>query len=136
MKRALLLLVIGVVVSSALAACSHNPNAPNDALATGRWTGDGACLSVTETICDLVVGCGHGQFARPTIHADGTFDVDGTYRIEAGPISINPAPAAHFSGFIRGAVLIIKVVPSVDTIPLAAYSVQRNGAGICTVPCV
>jgi hypothetical protein len=44
---------------------------------------------VTDSGCNLAVGCGHGQFPRPTVRADGTFDVDGKYRIEVGPISID-----------------------------------------------
>lgn len=74
--------------------CVETPSQPRDTtLPTGRWTGDGACLSVAVGGCDLVVGCGHGQFRPPAIRADGTFQVSGTFRIEAGPVSINPAPA-------------------------------------------
>jgi hypothetical protein len=77
-------------------ACNRSPAGPSEGpLATGRWTGDGACLSVTDTGCNLAVGCGHGQFPRPIIRAGGTFNVDGTYRIEVGPISIEPAPPAR-----------------------------------------
>src|SRR5215510_14232438 len=88
------------LVSFLVVACGETATEPGDTmiLTTGRWTGDGACLSVAADGCDLVVGCGHGQFPVPTARADGTFQVDGTYRIEAGPISINPAPPATFSG--------------------------------------
>jgi hypothetical protein len=78
-------------------ACAETPTQPRGAnLSTGRWTGDGACLSAAVDGCDLVVGCGHGQFPLPVVRTDGTFDVNGTYRIEVGPISINPAPPATF----------------------------------------
>ena len=96
-----------------MAACTETPAQPRDTtLPTGRWTGGGTCLSVAVDGCDLVVGCGHGQFAQPEVHADGTFAVSGTYRIEVGPISINPAPPATFSGILRGETLTLSVTPS------------------------
>jgi hypothetical protein len=73
---------------------------------------------------------------RPTLRADGTFDVDGTYRIEAGPISIEPAPAAHFSGSMIGSRLTLRVVPSVLSLPAATYSMMLTGAGACAVRCL
>jgi hypothetical protein len=87
--------------------------------------------------CDLVVGCGHGQFPPPVIQADGTFEVTGTYRIEAGPISINPAPPATFSGILRGQTLTLSVTPSDPSLRPASYALQlTNGSGKCAVPCV
>jgi hypothetical protein len=103
----------------------------------GRWTGDGACLSVAIDGCDLVVGCGHGQFAQPDVHADGTFAISGTYRIEVGPISINPAPPAMFSGVLKGQTLTLSVTPSDPSLRPASYMLQlTNDAGTCAVPCV
>jgi len=93
-------------------------------------------LSVTDSDCNLAVGCGHGQFPRPVLRADGTFDVDGTYRIEVGPISIQPAPPAHFSGSIIGARLILNVVPAAGSPGPASYSMTRTNAGTCPIPCV
>ena len=129
-------LAIGAFVA-ALIACTSNLAAPTPGpLASGRWTGDGACLAVTDTSCNLAVGCGHGQFPRPTILADGSFDVDGTYRIEAGPVSIQPAPPAHFSGTLIGARLMLTVMPSGSLQP-ASYSMTLSAtAGTCPVPCV
>jgi len=87
--------------------------------------------------CDLVVGCGHGEFAPPVVRADGTFDADGTYRIEVGPISINPAPPAHFSGILRGQSLTLTVTPGDPALRPATYGFQlTNGSGKCAVPCV
>ena len=132
-----LALVLALFESLAVAACHSNPTGPNDGpLAIGRWTGDGACLSVADAGCNLAVGCGHGQFPRPTLRADGTFAVDGTYRIEAGPISIEPAPPAHFSGSMTGSRLMLTVVPSITSLPQASYSMTLGGTGTCTVPCV
>ena len=128
--------VATLVACAALLSCVRNSAGPTEgALATGRWTGDGACLSVADTACNLAVGCGHGEFPRPTIRADGTFDVDGTYRIEIGPISINPAPPAHFSGVVTGSRLTVTVVPSGSLLP-ASYSMTSTTAGTCPIPCV
>jgi hypothetical protein len=130
-------LVLCFVVGTLVSGCHSNPTAPNSGpLAIGRWTGDDACLSVSDTGCNLVVGCGHGQFPRPTLRADGTFDVDGTYRIEVGPISIEPAPSAHFSGSVVGSRLMLTVVPSLASLPPASYSITLTGTGACVVPCV
>jgi hypothetical protein len=92
---------------------------------------------VTAATCDLVAGCGHGQFPSPTVRADGTFDVDGTYRIEVGPISINPAPPATFSGVVNGQTLTVTVTPRDPSIRPATYVLRpTSGTGTCTVPCV
>jgi hypothetical protein len=116
--------------------CSRAPAGPTPRpLATGRWTGDGACLSVADMACDLAVGCGHGQFPPPTIRADGTFDIDGTYRIEVGPISVDPAPPAHFSGVVNGSRLTLTVTPS-GSLPPATYALAPTTAGTCPIPCV
>jgi hypothetical protein len=134
--RATRLFVVALVVGGSLLGCNGNPSGPGDGpLATGRWTGEGACLSVTDSGCNLAVGCGHGQFSRPNIRADGTFDVDGTYRIEVGPISIDPPPPAHFSGTVTGSRLILNVMPS-GSIPSASYSMTPTTAGMCPIPCV
>jgi hypothetical protein len=130
-------LVLSLVVATFVSSCQGSPTGPNGGrLATGRWTGGGACLSVTDTACDLVVGCGHGQFQRPTLRADGSFEVNGTYRIEAGPISIEPAPPAQFWGLVSGSRLTLTVVPSVASLPSASYSMTLTGTGTCVVPCL
>jgi hypothetical protein len=128
-------LVGALVACGCLLACHGSPTGPGEGpLATGRWTGEGACLSV-DAVCNLVVGCGHGQFTRPIIRADGTFDVDGTYRIEIGPVSIDPAPPAHFSGSVTGSRLIVSVMPS-GSLPPASYSMTPTLSGTCSIPCV
>jgi len=129
---------IAFAICAAIAACSGGPADPRGGpLPTGRWTGDGACLSVTESECNLAVGCGHGVFPRPTIGADGTFGVDGTYRVEVGPISINPGPPAYFSGSVSDSLTItLRVVPTSANSPPASYVLRPAGAGGCPIPCV
>lgn len=125
-----------VLALCALFACHRSPTEPSESmLADGRWTGGNACLSVTGAGCDLVVGCGHGRFPKPAIRGDGTFDVEGTYRIEAGPVSQDPAPPAHFSGSVLGTGVTLKVVPS-DPLPPATYSMGPAAPGSCAVACV
>ena len=132
-----LALVLALFESLAVAACHSNPTGPNDGpLALGRWTGDGACLSVADAGCNLAVGCGHGQFPRPNVRADGTFDVEGTYRIEAGPASIDPAPPAHFSGSVVGSQIKLTVVPTIASLPPMSFSMSPTTAGTCPIPCV
>src|SRR5713226_3107950 len=136
-RRRARVLVVALVAYGSLLGCYGNPSGPGAGpLATGRWTGDGACLGVTDTGCNLAVGCGHGQFARPTLRADGTFDIDGTYRVEIGPISIDPAPPAHFSGLVTGSRLILNVVPAAASLPPASYSMTPAASGTCPIPCV
>jgi hypothetical protein len=119
-------------------ACARTPTRPGDTgLPTGRWTGEGVWVFVTSDGCDLVVGCGHGQFPPPVVHADGTFKVNGTYRIEAGPVSINPAPPATFSGVLTGQTLMLSVTPTEPSLQPASYVLQPATASAkCTVPCV
>jgi hypothetical protein len=133
--RASVLLSLLVACVSQL-ACHSNPAGPGAQLATGRWAGDGACLSVADTECNLTVGCGHGQFPRPIVRSDGTFEVDGSYRIEIGPISIEPAPPAHYSGSVDGSRLLLTVVPSIPSLPRMSYSMTRASIGLCSIACL
>jgi hypothetical protein len=69
-------LVVALVACGGLLGCHGSPSDPGEGpLTTGRWTDEGACLSVTDTGCNLAVGGGHGQFPRPTARAYGAFDV-------------------------------------------------------------
>jgi hypothetical protein len=128
-----LVLLIGVLAW----ACTSSPTAPQSGpLAIGRWSSAaGQCLTVTESVCNFVAGCGHGVFPRPTLSTDGSFEVDGTYRIEVGPISIQPAPPAHFSGSLTDGRLLLTVTPTAPLTP-ASYTMTLSGTGTCSVPCL
>src|ERR1700687_1962166 len=121
-----------------LGACVGTPSEPGDLqLPAGRWTGDSACLSVADGGCDLVAGCGHGQFPKPVLRADGTFEVAGTYRIEAGPVRIDPAPPAMFSGVLMGGTLTLTVRPSDPSLQTGSYALRlTNSTKKCIVPYV
>jgi hypothetical protein len=127
---AVVLLTVGV-----LSACRGGPTAPaGGPLAAGRWSGDNACLSVAVNGCDLVVGCGHGRFPQPTLRADGTFEVDGSYRLEAGPISIDPPPPAHFAGAVTGTRLHLTMTP--QTQAAMSFFLSSTNDGKCPVLCL
>src|SRR5207249_4441481 len=107
-------------------ACHGSPAEPPALLPVGRWTAGSVCLAVADAQCNLTVGCGHGQFPRPTVRANGTFDVDGTYRIEIGPVSIDPAPPAHFSGSINDSTITLRIVPTANGLASATYTLSPS----------
>jgi hypothetical protein len=127
--------MLGLLVCAGLALRCGAPAGPTP-LPTGRWTGDGACLSIADPLCNLTVGCGHGQFGRPTVQANGAFEIDGTYRIEIGPVSIDPAPSAHFSGALLDDTLRLTVVPTGAGLPSMSYTMKPGSPGFCSVPCL
>ena len=112
-------------------ACSGSPLQPRDApMKVGVWTDGSVCLTVGMQACEVTAGCGHGQFPRPIVRADGTFEADGTYRIEIGPVGIDPAPPAHFSGAVDGSKLTLKVVPTGSGLAPATYTMRpASGPG-------
>ena len=129
-----------LALALSIAACSGSPTEPPvRAIADGRWTGDNACLLVRNAnvyphTSTLIVGCGHGEFPTPDIRNDGTFDVEGTYRIEVGPVSADPAPSAHYSGSLTNTTLTLNVAPSLSTIPPATYRLHSDPGGACPGP--
>lgn len=127
------------VILILLVACSGgSPTEPRQPVLTdGRWAGDNACLDVHQTATtNLVVGCGHGQIPPIALRNDGTFDVDGTYRIEVGPVSPDPAPPAHYSGALANSTLTLTVTPSVVSLPRATYHLKLNPGAVCGPLCV
>jgi hypothetical protein len=137
MKARLRSKVSFAVLALTLTACHRMSTTSASAiLGDGRWGSNEACLSVAADGCRLIVGCGHGEFPRPSLRTDGTFDVDGTYRIEAGPVSIQPAPPAHFSGVVSGNLLMLRVVPTAAGLTAASYSLTLSGAGTCPTLCL
>ena len=135
-SRVTRLVAVGLVCLAS-GTCAGTPTQPDTTLRPSQWTGNPGCLSVTVDGCDFVVGCGHGQFPQPVVHADGGFQVNGTYRVEAGPISTNPAPPAIFSGTVKGETLTLTVTPSDRSVPPATYVLHlTNAPGKCAVPCL
>jgi len=131
-------LALALLLGVAACACTSSPMASQAGpLATGHWSSNtGQCLSVTESSCNFTAGCGHGQFPRPQVTANGTFQVDGTYRIEVGPISVQPAPRAQFYGSVTGSKLVLTVTPTDKSVSVTSYTLILNGTGTCSVVCV
>ncbi len=130
-RHALVLLV--------LAACSGGSSSPTApvTMTDGRWAGDNACLDLHQSATsNFVVGCGHGKIPPFTLRSDGTFDVEGTYRIELGPASPDPAPPAHYSGAVHSGRITLTVTPSVSSLPQATYHLEYNPNANCGPPCV
>ena len=131
-------LVVAVGFASLLAcSCAEAPTQPQDStIPVGQWTGSGVCLTIAAAGCDLLIGCGHGQFPLPSVGADGTFQVQGTYRIVVGPVNTNPPPPALFAGVLKGQTLTLTVTPSDPSIQPGTYVLQpTNGPVACGVVC-
>jgi len=136
-SRSRLRLAIAASVVCALAAgCARTPSEPSR-LPIGQWSGGGACLSVADQGCDFVAGCGHGRFPAPEVARDGTFTVVGTYRIEAGPIGLDPPPPATFSGVLTGSTLALTIAPADTPARPMSYVLRlTGGSGRCGVLCL
>lgn len=124
-----------IAICFSLIACNGSPTEPRTVtIADGIWSGDGACLGVIQKKSTLIVGCGHGEFPTPDLRSDGTFDVDGTYRIEAGPVSIDPPPPAHYSGSLTNATLTLRVAPMSGE--AATYHLRLSATATCGPRCL
>jgi hypothetical protein len=123
------------LVCLAMLACHGSPTEPDGTtLPTGTWSNNGTCLIVSESAVELHAGCGHGKFNRPSALVNGTFEVDGTYRVEVGPVSIDPPPPAHYSGSISGSQLTLKVAPSKD--PPMTFTLHLGDPIMCGPACL
>lgn len=106
-------------------------------IASGRWSGNAACLivpaeNVSPRTAVLTYSCARGEFRVPDLRSDGTFDVDGTFAVEGTP---NPAPA-HFSGVLTQWTLTLKVAPTDPNAPAATFHMNPNSmGGVCNPPC-
>lgn len=124
-----------IAICFSLIACNGSPTEPRAvSIAEGIWTGDGACLGVVQQKSTLIVGCGHGEFPTPGLRSDGTFDADGTYRIEVGPVSTDPPPPAHYSGSLANATLTLRVAPMSGVV--ATYHLRLGASGTCGPRCL
>lgn len=144
--RKVLWCVLAIAAALPLATCGSGPTAPADppiatlgsdnrTLEPGRWSGGGGtCLSVESAECQLFAGCWRGRFAKPTVNADGTFSVDGTFRFEAGPEKDENPPPARFTGAISGSTLTLTVQPASGQ-PVA-YELTFAGSGSCPRLCL
>ncbi len=132
-----ILKLLGATLVLLLLACHNDPTEPRTpAIAEGTWSSDGACLFVKSTSITLVAGCGHGEIPTPTIRPDGTFEIEGTYRIEAGPVSQDPPPPAHYSGVLTNTTLTLTVKPSVPSLSAATFVFHPDPKATCGPRCL
>ena len=83
-------------------------------LAVGHWAGAGTCVDVTATDVRVSTACAIAQFPRPILSASGQFRAEGTLRITAGPVPIEPPPGTPtlFTGIVNGSDLTLTIVSS------------------------
>lgn len=133
-----------VAIAALLGSCSGDtPTSPitaapaqQVALAVGQWSSEeSVCLTVTQQESSLFSGCGRGRFPTPAIRSDGTFDIDGTFRFEAGPTLDTPAAPAHFSGRINGTTLNLTVQQTGTSAPPESFALKFAGEGTCSPLC-
>lgn len=131
-----------VLFLTLLACNGDGPTTPRaTTIASGRWTGDGACVLVANESTvprqiRVTAGCGQGVFAFPVVRSDGTFDADGTYGIVAGPTRQDPLPPAHYSGRLTSSGMTLAVTPSLSTIPPLAWKLEMAAGSSCPTPCL
>ena len=125
-----------------LIACNGSPTEPRvRAIAEGLWTGDGACLRVPSAnqvprTTTLIAGCWKGTFPTPDVGDDGTFEVEGTLRLEVGPVSNDPPPPAHYSGVLTNTTLTLTVTPTGPSAQRTTYKLHPDPNGSCGPACL
>ena len=93
----------------ALLACSAATSTPITDV-TGTWGGENAGMIVTGPDIHVHIGCTLGD-AKGPIHpdADGRFEFDGTYNVDAYPVDRGITHPARFSGRIIGRTMTLTV---------------------------
>jgi hypothetical protein len=110
-------IVVAVAGITAVLSCSGSSSTdPRDGLvALGQWGGDSAAMIVSDTATHLHISCTYGDVSgRIPIHANGDFDVRGSYVLRAFPIAVGPAMPARFTGHVDGSTATV-VVTVTDT---------------------
>ena len=76
----------------------------------GTWGGDNAGLIVSNTDVHVHIGCTLGDAVGPIRpDADGRFEADGTYNVDAYPIDRGIIHPARFTGQIIGQTMTLTV---------------------------
>ena len=101
---------ITVILSvSAVLACSAATSTPITEV-VGTWGGDNAGLIVSGADVHVHIGCTLGSAIGP-IHpdADGQFQANGTFNVDAHPVDRGIIHPASFSGRITGQTMTLTV---------------------------
>lgn len=101
-----ILMVLGL---ASCLACQERLAAP-PAEIVGTWGGHDAGLIVTDSQAHVHIGCTLGDAQGP-IHpdADGRFEAEGTYNVDAFPIDRGILHPARFSGRVVGGTMTLTV---------------------------
>ena len=100
------------VITSLIAtvACYNASSAPITDV-VGTWGGDNAGLIASDTTAHVHIGCTLGD-TKTSIRPDanGRFDVDGTYNVDAYPVDRGITHPARFTGQIAGHTMTLTVI--------------------------
>ncbi|HUP19256.1 MAG TPA: hypothetical protein VM778_04790 [Gemmatimonadota bacterium] len=109
----------GLALAVALAtACGGRLAAPPDDL-VGTWGGENAGVVVTEAAAHVHIGCTLGDTSGPILLAvDGTFDVAGSYNVDAYPVDRGILHPARFTGRVVGRQMTLTVTLTDTTLQL------------------
>ena len=100
---------IGTVLSAfLLLTCRSTLVSPSEVV--GTWGGDNSGLIAGDTSAHVHIGCTLGD-TRGTIRPDanGRFDVDGTYNVDAYPVDRGITHPARFTGTVAGKTMTLTV---------------------------
>jgi hypothetical protein len=85
----------------------------------GTWGGEDAGVVVSEGAAHVHIGCTLGNTSGPIVPADdGTFEVTGTYNVDAYPVDRGIVHPARFSGRVVGARMTLTVALTDTTLQL------------------
>lgn len=118
MSERIALRVMMFVAVAAVSACSSAPMVPpfDGSLPLGTWGGEAAGMIVGDTAMHVHVGCTYGDVSgRVPVGDGGTFDVEGSYVLQAYPVMVGPKLPARFTGRQDGTHTTITITVS-DTV--------------------
>ena len=134
MKRGLVLFVI------LLTGCATSPVAD----LRGTWGGDGATLTIAESVANFLFNCGDGKIPdKFVVDSAGNFDLIGTfdYGFCSQGLSVQIAcepgatpVTAQYSGHVSGNVMSLTVSPA-DFPRSLEYTLIQGAPGNIGAPC-
>jgi hypothetical protein len=101
---------LSVILSTLLVlACSAATSTPFTEI-VGTWGGDNAGLIVSGTDVHIHIGCTLGDAVGPIRpDANGQFEANGTYNVDAYPVDRGIVHPARFTGQITGLTMTLTV---------------------------
>ena len=103
-----------VLLLAAVLACQTSPADPITEI-DGTWGGENAGLIATDTVAHVHIGCTLGYTKdRILVGVDGSFEVTGTYNVDAFPIDRGIIHPARFTGRVSGNTMTLTVTLTDD----------------------